>query len=452
MNGENMKITIYDGSKPPYDLDLNKFNKDVVSFGRQTDSDIVFFSQRVSRVHGCFFLENGEWYVHDLESTNGIILNGKPIKDSVLSLNDKLCLFQSSNDGVFMVVKDMGVRPPSEMKTINMASSTAGNASVSHNDMPYSDSSNNPYINSQYNNPYNNNPYNNLSNYSSNYSGNSQGLGVNAPNRVINKKKRFTLTGKEILWVTFAVLVHYFALYQIRGIIKAADRYMKLAIGIETSEETTEAATVKMSANYDDIYADVIKEYEILTHNPNSIEPDVYPADETEMTIHDKYIYDGKVEINDSINYENTTYGYAFYDIDNNGVKEMIISKMHNNKIYAIYTYYDGNVYGLTGGDWQEDIYIYEDGLILVDRYGGPGYQYQDYMYINNDKLEAKGLLYLIDNDVYCKDHDINQEYYMDGDYMDKRKDELDLADGIYFEFYKSDYKYEEVKLSYTDF
>lgn len=74
-----MIVTIRDDNKPSYEIDLDGFGKEVVTFGRQNDNDIVLCAQGVSRIHGCFYKENGVTYIEDMNSTNGIYSNGEKI-------------------------------------------------------------------------------------------------------------------------------------------------------------------------------------------------------------------------------------------------------------------------------------------------------------------------------------------------------------------------------------
>ena len=66
-----------DGTHKKYDL--NSYGKEVVSFGRSSECDIQIPKNYISRVHGCFYLENGEWFIKDMESTNGIYFNSNKI-------------------------------------------------------------------------------------------------------------------------------------------------------------------------------------------------------------------------------------------------------------------------------------------------------------------------------------------------------------------------------------
>ncbi|MEH2354239.1 FHA domain-containing protein [Nostoc sp.] len=57
--------------------------------GRSPDSDLLLDSPDISRVHGKFFVKNGNYYFSDLGSRNGSIFNGKQAeKDRPYSLSD----------------------------------------------------------------------------------------------------------------------------------------------------------------------------------------------------------------------------------------------------------------------------------------------------------------------------------------------------------------------------
>lgn len=77
----NMYLTIFDGDKPPYEICLGEVKKEVVTFGRQSDCDIVLDSEYASRVHGCFYMLNNRLHVKDFDSTNGLVCVGKKVND-----------------------------------------------------------------------------------------------------------------------------------------------------------------------------------------------------------------------------------------------------------------------------------------------------------------------------------------------------------------------------------
>jgi len=79
-----MQVIVRDGYKEAFTVELESFGKDVVSFGRHPESDIVLTSSIVSRVHGCFYLDNGVWHIKDLNSTNGTFHNGIRLENNEL--------------------------------------------------------------------------------------------------------------------------------------------------------------------------------------------------------------------------------------------------------------------------------------------------------------------------------------------------------------------------------
>ena len=62
-----------------------------ISAGRETDNDIVLLESQTSRYHAKIEMEGNTWFVRDLDSRNGVRLNGKRItKSSLLTINDEL--------------------------------------------------------------------------------------------------------------------------------------------------------------------------------------------------------------------------------------------------------------------------------------------------------------------------------------------------------------------------
>lgn len=90
-----MQVVVRDGKEELRTVNLDSFGKDVVSFGRHPESDIVLKSGTVSRVHGCFYLENGIWHIKDLDSTNGITYNNGKIDDFVPASGDAVKIYAS---------------------------------------------------------------------------------------------------------------------------------------------------------------------------------------------------------------------------------------------------------------------------------------------------------------------------------------------------------------------
>ena len=85
-------IVIYYGNQKSESYNLEQFQKEVVSFGRQPDNDIVLDLEFVSRIHGVFYMEEGIWYVQDLNSTNGILVNGNRVEQYAIEEGDCICI------------------------------------------------------------------------------------------------------------------------------------------------------------------------------------------------------------------------------------------------------------------------------------------------------------------------------------------------------------------------
>jgi hypothetical protein len=74
----------------PYDL-----SRDVVVLGRSRECDITLDDANVSRRHAEVRRENGNWFVVDLGSTNGIEVNGKRTDRAKLEHDDRIVLGQT---------------------------------------------------------------------------------------------------------------------------------------------------------------------------------------------------------------------------------------------------------------------------------------------------------------------------------------------------------------------
>ena len=63
----------------------------VTRLGRREDNNIVLDDDSVSAAHALVVLKDGRWWVRDVGSTNGTIVNGTPIKaETVLNEGDEL--------------------------------------------------------------------------------------------------------------------------------------------------------------------------------------------------------------------------------------------------------------------------------------------------------------------------------------------------------------------------
>jgi cell division protein FtsW len=60
--------------------------------GRSRRSDIVLTDPTVSRVHAVVCREQGRWTIADLDSVNGVLVNGKQVKKAFLKRGDLIVL------------------------------------------------------------------------------------------------------------------------------------------------------------------------------------------------------------------------------------------------------------------------------------------------------------------------------------------------------------------------
>lgn len=66
-----------------------------VVIGRSKDADLQIDDTKMSREHGELTLVNQNWYITDLKSQNGIVVNKEKIKQKQLQNNDKIILGQT---------------------------------------------------------------------------------------------------------------------------------------------------------------------------------------------------------------------------------------------------------------------------------------------------------------------------------------------------------------------
>src|SRR5262245_7316193 len=55
------------------------FDKPKITLGRKAGNDLHFNRAEISGTHASFLLEGGHYYIQDMGSTNGTLLNGAPV-------------------------------------------------------------------------------------------------------------------------------------------------------------------------------------------------------------------------------------------------------------------------------------------------------------------------------------------------------------------------------------
>lgn len=73
------------------------------TLGRGLENDVVLEDPRVSRHHAEIYLRGNDWYLKDLDSTNGTFVNGYGIRERALESGDRISL-----GGVEMVFQNRG--------------------------------------------------------------------------------------------------------------------------------------------------------------------------------------------------------------------------------------------------------------------------------------------------------------------------------------------------------
>ena len=79
-------------------------DKEMITIGRNNNSDIQIDNLGVSKKHAAITRQNGSYFIEDLNSTNGTLLNNEPITKAALSSKDvvtigKHTLFISDQKG-----------------------------------------------------------------------------------------------------------------------------------------------------------------------------------------------------------------------------------------------------------------------------------------------------------------------------------------------------------------
>ncbi len=124
---DDLLVTVFDGNQPPKTIQLNRFRKNAVTFGRSNTNDIELFSPLVSREHGRFFFRNRQWSIEDRSvfgerpSGNGLIYNNATVESKVLNDGDFIRIddgIETISDGVLFVFT--AANSASRWNTVNM--------------------------------------------------------------------------------------------------------------------------------------------------------------------------------------------------------------------------------------------------------------------------------------------------------------------------------------------
>ncbi|MEM9623746.1 MAG: FHA domain-containing protein [Pseudomonadota bacterium] len=62
------------------------------TLGRHADSDIVLADSSISKSHAMLKVQTGHWYIEDLDSSNGVLVNGTMVRRAPLTQGDRIKL------------------------------------------------------------------------------------------------------------------------------------------------------------------------------------------------------------------------------------------------------------------------------------------------------------------------------------------------------------------------
>ena len=143
--GRGALITVFDGAKEPYTVNLDGFGKSSVFFGRDPRNDIVLTSPLASGEHGRFVKSGSGWAIEDkvvyrgTKSTNGLTYNNAGVYSHYISDGDFFRIDisgQHTPNGVLMVASEAG-SPNSWAKVPTSADITVGRDSSCNIVLPH---------------------------------------------------------------------------------------------------------------------------------------------------------------------------------------------------------------------------------------------------------------------------------------------------------------------------
>lgn len=82
-------------------------DKPILLFGRHQECDVVLNSRKISRRHCCLAQIDDYLVVRDLGSTNGVLVNGEPVREGRLKEGDELTI----GNFVYQVCGDAKPKP-----------------------------------------------------------------------------------------------------------------------------------------------------------------------------------------------------------------------------------------------------------------------------------------------------------------------------------------------------
>lgn len=111
--------------------ETESFDEKLISVGREEDNLLQLSSEGISRHHGKIYCnDDDEWFIEDLDSTNGIRLNGTKITSIAKLANNDILDFHQEKIQIFDLVPE---------KVISVSSSSTDTAKISVSDIIVND-------------------------------------------------------------------------------------------------------------------------------------------------------------------------------------------------------------------------------------------------------------------------------------------------------------------------
>jgi pSer/pThr/pTyr-binding forkhead associated (FHA) protein len=67
-----------------------KLSDQPITIGRSDEANVVINDEKVSRTHCSIRLQDGAYFLKDLKSSNGTLVNGKPVDEAKLQEGDRI--------------------------------------------------------------------------------------------------------------------------------------------------------------------------------------------------------------------------------------------------------------------------------------------------------------------------------------------------------------------------
>ena len=91
------------------DFQVHRYSKPAVTIGRGLDCECILTSEKVSEHHARVFFSQNQWWIEDLNSTNGSFLNQERLSEPTVVINgDQL----RCGDVEIVILVENGLNPP----------------------------------------------------------------------------------------------------------------------------------------------------------------------------------------------------------------------------------------------------------------------------------------------------------------------------------------------------